>query len=144
MNGRAAAVGHGGRMARFGAVGVINTLIDFAAYAVFHALGAPPLAANVVAFGVANGQSYLLNAWITFRDEGRRAPVSFGGYAAFAAAHVVSLVISSAMIFALTDRLGAYGAKAAAAGVTFVLNYGFSAALVFRRRGLKPPPEATS
>jgi putative flippase GtrA len=125
---------HSSRLARFGGVGVANTLADFSVYAGLLALGAPALAANAASFVVASGQSYVLNSRITFRDGGAPAPMSFGGYARFFAAHLMSLAISSAMIAVLAGQIGPLIAKASAIVFTFGLNYAMSAHFVFRRK----------
>lgn len=129
----AAARRQGGRIAKFGGVGLANTAVDFAVYAVLVAAGAPLLLANVASFAVANAQSYLLNSRITFRDAGGAARISFGGYGKFLAAHLMSLAISTAIIAIFADRWGPMASKASAAFFTFVWNYATSAILVFRR-----------
>lgn len=126
---------HGGRMARFGGVGLINTLTDFLIYAALVFAGLAPALANAASFFAANAQSYAINGYVTFRDPGEKAQYSVGGYLRFLAAHAASLAISTAVILAFADAYGAYLVKAAAIVFTFVWNYFASAFLVFRRKG---------
>lgn len=126
--------GEGRRMIRFGGVGVVNTITDFALFGALIAAGASPAPANIAGFLGANLQSYLLNSRITFRVGGRPAALSPPGYMKFLAAHAMSLVASTAMVVILADRVGPLPAKAAAVGFTFVWNYAMSAIFVFARR----------
>ncbi len=133
---------HGERMAKFGGVGLLNTLTDFLVFAALAAAGLAPVLANAAAFLAANAQSYAVNARVTFREKGAAAPLSFRGYAAFAAAHLVSLLVSTAIVLVLADRTGPYAAKLAALAVTFVWNYAASAFFVFRPKTPKPGGES--
>lgn len=123
------------RMLRFGGVGLVNTVADFAVFWALTALGAAPVAANGAGFVASNLQSYLLNSRITFRVDGRAAAISLIGYGKFLLAHTMSLVVSTLLIVALAERIGALPAKGAAIGVAFLWNYATSAAIVFARRG---------
>lgn len=122
----------GGQFFRFGLVGVMNVIVDFAVYAVGLAAGLTPALANIAAFTVTNVFSYLVNARVTFRENGAPAPVSLKGYGAFWAAHLVSAAISTAIVFFFADRLGPFTAKAIAIAVTVFINYGASALFVFK------------
>ncbi|MEQ8936266.1 MAG: GtrA family protein [Amphiplicatus sp.] len=133
---------HGGRMALFGGVGLFNTLTDFLVFAALVAGGFAPALANVAAFFVANAQSYAVNARVTFREQGAPAPLSFGGYARFAAAHLISLAVSTAIVLVLAEKLGPYAAKGVALIVTFAWNYAMTALFVFRPGPPSPGPGA--
>ncbi|MBB5517224.1 GtrA family protein [Amphiplicatus metriothermophilus] len=122
---------HARRMARFGAVGVFNTVTDASVYAGLVALGAPPLLANAVGFLCANIQSYAVNAHVTFRGADGRVRLSPGGYAKFALGHSLSLVLSSVIIFLTAGSLGPYLAKGLAIACNFLVNYWVSARFVF-------------
>lgn len=128
----APAARHGRRFVLFSGIGLANTATDFAVYIALMFVGLAPVFANFAGFLVANGQSYFLNAGVTFRENGRGARRSFGGYLRFAAAHVVSLLISTAIIVAFADLVGAVAAKAGAALLTLVMNYAAAALFVFR------------
>lgn len=123
----------GGQFFRFGLVGVLNVGVDFAVYAIGLAAGLTPALANIGAFTVTNIFSYLVNARVTFRENGAPAPISLKGYGAFWAAHLVSAVISTAIVFFFADVIGAFEAKAVAIAVTVFINYGASALFVFKK-----------
>ena len=122
---------HGRQFLMFCLVGVFNTAVDFLAYSLAIVLGVSPALANILAFMVANPLSYLINSRVTFRRARAPAPVSLGGYGRFGLAHLVSLVIATAMVFFLSPRIGAFGAKGLAIAVTLGVNYLVSAFLVF-------------
>ena len=124
----------GGQFFRFGAVGVLNTGVDVAVYALGLAAGLSPAFANIAAFTVTNVFSYVVNAHVTFRRDGAPAPMSLKGYGAFWAAHLASLAISTAIVFFLAGRIGPFAAKAVAIALTVFINFAASAFFVF-----KPP-----
>lgn len=126
---------HGRGAVLFSMVGVLNTATDFAVYAAGVYLGVPPALANLVGFIVANVQSYWVNAAVTFRREGRAAPISVRGYGKFAAAHLFGLVISTGFILALSGAIGPILAKILAVVFSAASNYALSALFVFRRKG---------
>ena len=131
---------HQGRAWRFGAVGVFNTFVDMAAFAVFVALGVSAAPANVLAFLVANLQSYFLNARFTFAENGRRARKTVSGYLKFAFAHSFSLAVSTFAIILLVQKIHPLWAKLAATVFTFVLNYWVSATFVFKDGAARRDP----
>lgn len=124
-------------MARFGLVGVGNLITEFAVFNVLMQAGLAILAANAVGFLCANIQSYLVNAHVTFRENGAAAPLSLRSYVRFFLAHCLSLAISTSFIAAFADEIGPNLAKLAAVGFGFIANYSMSALFVFRggRRG---------
>ncbi len=134
--------GNARRIILFGLVGVINTVTDFAFYAGFYFLGAPPVFANGLAFLVANLQSYLLNARVTFATDGRPAALSLRGYFAFGGAHLFSLGVSTLAVLLLSGSIGPFWAKGAAAVFTFAFNYWSSARFAFRAKRAGPPESA--
>jgi putative flippase GtrA len=137
-----AARDHGPRMLRFGGVGVANTITDLALFWVLIVAGLSPVVANVAAFFGANLQSYLVNARVTFRVDGRPAAVTLPGYLKFLAAHAMSLAVSTAMVALLAHRIGPLPAKAASIGFTFAWNYAATAAFVFAKRAAHPEKTA--
>ena len=124
----------GARIFRFGAVGVACAVTDFVIFALFLTIGVNPLAANAVAFLLANVQGYVLNATITFRDTDGRQPLSFAGYGRFLGAYLFGLVVSSAVIAALIGVLGPWPAKIAATVAAGFWNYLLTAIFVFARK----------
>ena len=133
---------HRKRAALFSLVGAVNAVTDIAVYAVALVAGLGPVAANVAAFFVANVQSYLINGFVTFRREGRSAPLSVGGYLRFIAAHLVGLAVASIVIAALAPRVGPAAAKAASIVAAAIFNYALSATFVFRRQTAESEPGA--
>jgi putative flippase GtrA len=94
-------------LARFIVVGCTNFVVSFGAfYATYHFL---PLAsdargavANVVAYAAGMINSFVLNRLWTFRAEGRVVTHAFK----FAVLNAVTLVTSTAIVYALVDWAG--------------------------------------
>jgi putative flippase GtrA len=122
---------HSGQLARFGAVGAVCAVTDFGLFALLIALGAPPIPANIGSFLVANGQGYVLNGRLTFRQD--RESLSLKGYGKFLGAYSASLVLSTVIVGVLSEAIGPLFAKGIATGVAAVWNYALSALVVFRR-----------
>lgn len=117
------------RVVRFGAVGVVNTAIDFTTFAaLYHLLHWPLLAANAVGFALAVANSYTMNKAWTFRDKTRP---SLGDGARFFVVALAGLAIGSAVIVAAAQLMPALAAKVCAIGATFAWNYWASARFVF-------------
>lgn len=124
---------HRRRILRFGGAGVVSAATDFAVYALALGAGAQPAVANALAFLVANVQSYLLNARLTFVYDGRPAQISVSAYGRFLLTHALSLVVSTALVATLAPHIGPLSAKFIAIGVAAVWNYGASHYFVFGR-----------
>ena len=125
---------HSGALARFGLVGVGNLITEFAVFNLLMHSGLAMLAANAMGFLCANIQSYIVNAHVTFRENGASAPRTMRGYTRFFFAHCLSLAISTAFIAAFADGIGPNLAKLAAVGFGFIANYSMSALFVFKKR----------
>jgi len=123
---------HGARFLKFGAVGGVNTAIDFAVYAGLILAGFTPWIGNICSFLTANAASYLMNSRFTFRGPEGPARLSPSGYLKFFSAHAMSLLVSTAIVAVLASPIGPLFAKLAAIGVTVVLNYLASAFFVFK------------
>ena len=127
------------RVIRFGAVGGVNTLIDFGILNLLMWMteitgGSGLLLCNVVAFVVASLNSYLMNKEWTFEEEAKGSP---GQYALFLAFSTGGLAINSGVLYLLTafplvetssPILWANGAKAGATAASMVWNF-----LTYRR-----------
>lgn len=135
---------HGRQFFKFGLVGVFNTGIDFLFYVMWIAFGLTPALANVAAFALTNPLSFLVNSKVTFRRDGRAAAISFKAYRTFLLAHLLSLTISTAVVWGGSDIFGPYMAKFAAIGVTVLVNYTASAFLVFPQAKLSSDRERES
>lgn len=127
----------------FGAVGVVNTAVDFAVFWVAVQKFAVPLVpANVMAWLVAVSASYAMNSYVTFaRESGRK--LSWRAYATFAASGIAGLIANTLtllvavkfmpLVIADPDRQLA-AAKACAILASFVVNFSLSHFVVFRKR----------
>ncbi len=122
---------HGGQFALFSMVGVFSTIVDFAVFAAAIFFGMAPVFANLLAFGIANPNSYFFNSRITFRQGAEAAPLSFRRYGKFLVAHLFSLILSTGMVAIFSDQIGPLWAKIAAIVLTLFLNYAASAFLVY-------------
>ncbi len=113
----------GARIIRFAMVGVANTAIDFALFALLYYVSLLPLlAANAGAYGVAVVNSYLLNKYWTFGDISRGRTAALRGLL-FVGLNLVGLALASAVIWLLALVLHPLVAKAGSIAVTFVWNY---------------------
>ncbi|MFH1794975.1 MAG: GtrA family protein [Pseudomonadota bacterium] len=107
---------------RFGLVGLLNTLIDVATFALLIALSFPALAANVGAWLVAISASYMMNSrWSFERDQQLREGWSILRFVGLGA--LVSLGISSGAILALAPVIGLWPAKILGVAAAAVLNF---------------------
>lgn len=107
---------------RFGLVGMLNTLIDVATFALLIALSFPALAANVGAWLVAISASYVMNSrWSFERDLQLREGWSILRFVGLGA--LVSLGISSGAILALAPVIGLWPAKILGVAAAAVLNF---------------------
>jgi len=107
---------------RFGLVGLLNTLVDVATFALLIALSLPALAANVGAWLVAISASYAMNSrWSFERDQQLREGWSILRFVGLGA--LVSLGISSGAILALAPVIGLWPAKIFGVAVAAVLNF---------------------
>jgi putative flippase GtrA len=114
---------HGARIIRFGVVGVANTAIDFALFALLYYVALwPLLAANALAYGVAVINSYVLNKYWTFGDTSRGSTAVLRGLL-FVGLNLVGLLLASAAIWLLAQFLHPLVAKAGSIAVTFIWNY---------------------
>lgn|GEM_PF-6959249 len=123
---------HGRRMAMFGGVGVLCTLTDLVFYAGLVSANVLPVVANFFAFLIANIQGYALNGSLTFRKEGKRRPLSFGGYLKYFSGYSIALIIASLIIWRLADQFGPWVAKLIAVAVTAIWTYLVSVLFVYR------------
>ncbi len=111
------------RIIRFGLVGVLNTSIDFALFALlFYVAEWPLLAANAAAYSVAVVNSYVLNKVWTFGDASRGRTAMLRGVL-FVVLNLVGLALASAVVWTLAHFLHPLVAKAGSIAVSFVWNY---------------------
>ena len=120
----------------FAAVGVVNSLVDFAVFSFsYYYLALPILAANTLAWVVAVTGSYVMNSTITFAAEsGRR--LALKSYFGFALSQVAGFCANTVTVWCLVElaHVQAWAAKIAAILVSFAVNFSLSHFVVFRAR----------
>jgi len=119
------------RPATFGAIGVINTVIDFLFFWLLINL-MPPLVANVISFGVGATNSFVLNSVVTFHDRKAEPGLSPRRGLRFASVTLACLALSSGTLFLLLHFLPVLYAKAVSIIATFAAGYIFNDRLVFK------------
>ena len=137
------------KVVRFGVVGVVNTLIDFAVLNLLLALfgvtgGWPLVLCNAAAFLGASLNSYFLNKKWTFSQ---KTGASLRQYLVFLALALGGLVINSVVLYLLATGLSRPSwlsptlwinvAKAAATVASLVWNYLACRYVVFGRRAVR-------
>lgn len=127
---------------RFNAVGVFNTAVDFAVFAMLAAWGASPMVAQFAGYGCGMLNSYYWNRNWTFRGASSEAqsggstgdPATFVRFLAF---NTATMALSLILMDALTGRFGwsAFAAKVVVTGFTVVVNFAGNRLWVFRAVG---------
>ena len=120
---KALARSHTRRARAFVAIGAVNTMIDFTAFAGLYQLaGLDPIVSNVLAFLIAVTNSYVLNALITFGDRrGARGP--FRSFARFLFVAIVALAVSTAIVYLISMVMHPLIAKLIAIAGSTVVSY---------------------
>lgn len=122
-----------GEALRFGAVGVVNTLVDAAVYFLLTRGGLFATAlvtAKAFSFVAATLSSFFLNRRFTFRVEG---PVRLAEVARFYASVSVGFVVNIFSMYVFVHVLGIYDllALVLTTGLTFLINFMLTKAWVF-------------
>jgi len=132
------------QIAKFGVVGVINTIIDFVLLNfLITIVGWPLILSNTISFSAAVTNSYFMNKYWTFRN---REPAHIRQFSIFILISVVGLLLSNILLRYGTDLLKVYDfgltftwryniAKAVSAVIVLVWNFIASKYLVFHERG---------
>lgn len=122
-----------GEFVRYFAVSLAALGVDFAGlFALVEGLGAPYLAANAAAFALGAAFAYLGSVrWVFARRRLSDRGLEFG---LFAAIGIVGLLVNEAVLWAAVSvaLLPLAPAKLAAAGASFLFNYGLRRAVLFR------------
>ncbi len=119
------------RPVRFALVGVANTGVDLALFALLTlGLALAPVAANPVSYAAGMVFSFAANRRTTFAGLPDRVPPA-AQVAGFAAINLGSLALTTAVVHLLAPPLGPLGAKLAAVPVGLAWNYGLSRRLLF-------------
>ena len=122
----------------FAGVGVINTMVDFGLFALFHLyLGWSIVGANVTAWIIAVTGSYVMNSLITFAAESQRK-LKLKAYASFLAAQVAGLFADTATVLIASYFMPVLLGKVLALGASFVVNFSLSHFVIFRAHRPKP------
>lgn len=120
---------------KFNAVGLLNTLVDFAVFTLLHSLGMLNTPAQVISYSAGTANSFIWNKKVTFRDRNRGDKEGFDRMqlVRFIVLNLVVLGISVLLIHLLTDRLGIHVlvAKVLVTFVTVIINFFGSRKWVF-------------
>jgi putative flippase GtrA len=117
---------------RFCLVGVLNTLIDFAAFILFYYFFHIALIlSNIIAFALATLNSYFLNKYWTFRITAHKS--SLKEFLTFIAVALTGLFISCVVLYLASQFIPEYLAKMIAIIFSLTCNYLGSKFLVFRK-----------
>lgn len=116
-------IGNRTMLLRFGIVGGVNTLIDFAIFfSLVYFVGLGAVAANAISYLVAVVNSYLMNFLWTFRS-GRLSDVNFSSFAAFFVCSTLGLVTGTGIVYWLSPLLGVELGKLLSVCVVFFVNF---------------------
>jgi putative flippase GtrA len=120
---------------KFNAVGLLNTLIDFAVFTLLHSLGMINTPAQIISYSAGTANSFFWNKKVTFRDRDRGNKEGFDRMqlVRFIVLNLVVLGISVLLIHILTDSLGIQVliAKVLVTFVTVIINFFGSRKWVF-------------
>lgn len=122
------------RFLKFGAVGVVNTAVDFIVFVTLvRWLHWNPLLANSASYTVAVSNSYVLNLLWTFRKrDGAR--LGLRSFVIFVSVNSVGFLIGSAVIWKLQSLMMVEAAKLIAIAVTLIWNFFGTKYFVIDRR----------
>jgi len=116
--------------AKFALVGVANTLLDLAIFALLVNFAEwVPARANIVSYGCGLLNSFMLNRQWTFAYKGGRSPAV--QFARFALVNLGALGLSTLVVWGASPVVGPMPAKAAAIVLTFGWNYFLTRDVVF-------------
>lgn len=120
---------------KFNAVGLLNTLIDFAIFTLLNSLGLVYTLAQVISYSAGTANSFILNKKVTFRDSDRGNKDSFDRMQLlkFIVLNLIVLGISLLLMHLLTDKLGiqVLVSKVLVTFVTVIINFFGSRKWVF-------------
>jgi putative flippase GtrA len=122
--------------ARFAAVGVVNTCVDFCVFMLaITYLTSSLIAANMLSWAVAVTGSYVMNSFITFAAESGRQ-LRLPAFLRFVASAIFALIANTtALLIAVKVLLvPVLVGKVLAIGVSFAINFSLARFVVFRPR----------
>ena len=121
------------QIAKFGVVGVINTIIDFGLLnLLIQVFGWGVLGANTVSFSAAVINSFFMNKYWTFNERAGRLHMQFGGFIVVA---LVGLGLSDFLVYYFNETMGMHynWAKLISVFVVFAWNFFASKYLIFKK-----------
>lgn len=122
------------KILNFAAIGVANTVVDFAIFTIaYKSMSLPLVASNVIAWLIAVSGSYVLNTTITFKSETGKV-LRLKDYIAFVASGVLGMVATTTVLMLLSLFIYVMIAKAISILVSFAVNFTMSNLVVFRPR----------
>ncbi|WP_025692185.1 GtrA family protein [Paenibacillus zanthoxyli] len=120
---------------KFNIVGLLNTLVDMAVFALLHSLGLFYVIAQIISYGAGTANSFILNSKITFKDRQRSKEEGFDHrqLLRFIALNLFVLCISLLLMSVLITRLGLqeFLSKVLVTFVTVIINFFGSRKWVF-------------
>ncbi|QWU16869.1 Putative flippase GtrA (transmembrane translocase of bactoprenol-linked glucose) [Paenibacillus sophorae] len=120
---------------KFNIVGLLNTLVDMAVFALLTSLGLFYVVAQVISYGAGTANSFILNSKITFKDRQRSKEEGFihKQLLRFIALNLFVLCISLLLMSVLIGRLGLQEllSKVLVTFVTVIINFFGSRKWVF-------------
>ncbi len=123
------------RMARFGAVGVVNTLVDVGFFTLLvHGAGWGVVPANILSYGAGILCSFVLNSRWTFAEAGR-GPGAARRFLRFLGSSLFALGLSTLVVVALARVMDPLLAKGVSVLIGFLVNYALARSYVFRPHG---------
>ena len=120
---------------KFGAVGLMNTTVDFAIFiSLVRFAEVPVIWANAIAFAVAVNNSFLLNQRWTFKKIFRFDLLLLESYLRFVAVSAVGMIFGTLAIYYLDPYMPLEFAKIASISISLTWNYLGSRHFVFMKR----------
>ncbi len=118
---------------KFNAVGLLNTLIDFAVFTLLHSLGMINTPAQIISYSAGTANSFVWNKKVTFRDRNAGKGSDRLQLVKFIVLNLVVLGISVLLMHLLTDSFGLQVliAKVLVTFVTVIINFFGSRMWVF-------------
>ncbi|WP_342481028.1 GtrA family protein [Paenibacillus sp. FSL L8-0340] len=120
---------------KFNAVGLLNTLIDFAVFTLLHSLGMMNTPAQIISYSAGTANSFFWNKKVTFKDKSQTSKDSFDRMqlVRFIILNLVVLGISVLLMHLLTDKFEVQVliSKVLVTFVTVIINFFGSRKWVF-------------
>ncbi|AIQ50581.1 GtrA family protein [Paenibacillus sp. FSL R7-0331] len=119
---------------KFNAVGLLNTLIDFALFTLLHSLGMMNAPAQVISYSAGTANSFFWNKKVTFRD--RDAGKNGSDRLQLVRFIILNLTVLGISVLLMHLLTGSFGiqvliAKVLVTGITVIINFFGSRMWVF-------------